>query len=362
MSLDLNHLQQLINDFQRLPAAPATQRTFLEIAGFPHYENVCSNILAFYLDPAEAHGLGDLVLRALLAAAGHETVSSNPLTGVEVNREVPTANSKRLDLVIKNDDLLIGIENKIYAAPYNPFTEYESYLAGEQGSRTLVRILLSLYPTASVGGWVPVRYAQLFDQILAGLEACVPTADPKYLIFLTDFINSLRKLEKGTGMDKSFIDFINQSDNKKGVLQLCKAVKDLRNDMRSHLETLARDWPLPDCAKGLKWQFWPDPDSLADVLFLHLPLKTGNKLVLDLVLEPSGWRLDIRGEPRPAMTATARGILENLAITGWKEVSDGRFLLANFPGYGGDLGLISQAMNGWIEALCGSLVLAPVSK
>ena len=32
----------------------------------PNYENVCSNILGFYFDPTEAHGMRDLLLREII--------------------------------------------------------------------------------------------------------------------------------------------------------------------------------------------------------------------------------------------------------------------------------------------------------
>ena len=41
---------------------PKKEKTFMQIAGYPHYENACSNILAFYLNPNEEHKLNDIVL------------------------------------------------------------------------------------------------------------------------------------------------------------------------------------------------------------------------------------------------------------------------------------------------------------
>ena len=38
---------------QQVPERPERLPTFQEISGYPHYENVCSNILAFYLDPGK---------------------------------------------------------------------------------------------------------------------------------------------------------------------------------------------------------------------------------------------------------------------------------------------------------------------
>ena len=45
---------------------PKNEKTFMDIEGFPHYENICSNILQFYLNPNEEHRLNDVMLKSLL--------------------------------------------------------------------------------------------------------------------------------------------------------------------------------------------------------------------------------------------------------------------------------------------------------
>ena len=47
----------LLDKFKDLPDRITRPQTFMEIGGYPHYENVCSNFLAFFLDPAGPHGL-----------------------------------------------------------------------------------------------------------------------------------------------------------------------------------------------------------------------------------------------------------------------------------------------------------------
>ena len=42
------------------------QISIFDVSGYPHYENVCSNVLAFYLHPQKEHDLENLVLSALL--------------------------------------------------------------------------------------------------------------------------------------------------------------------------------------------------------------------------------------------------------------------------------------------------------
>jgi hypothetical protein len=55
----------MLQEFKAIPNAGKPRYrppTFLEITQFPHYENVSTNILRFFLDPSEPHGLGTSLL------------------------------------------------------------------------------------------------------------------------------------------------------------------------------------------------------------------------------------------------------------------------------------------------------------
>ena len=97
--MDFDEISRLLDEFGRLPQAPRIEPTILEIAGYPHYENVASNILAFFLDPNSGHGFEVAVLGSLLAASGTEVLDSD-LDDVCVDREAPTE-SGRIDLLVE---------------------------------------------------------------------------------------------------------------------------------------------------------------------------------------------------------------------------------------------------------------------
>jgi len=111
----LDAATKLLDDFRALPGRVERPRTFMEIAGYPHYENVCSNILAFFLDPEEPHGLGTLMLDALANAGGRSDANEGVGGSVSVEREVGTEAGNRIDILIESDDRIVLIENKIYA-------------------------------------------------------------------------------------------------------------------------------------------------------------------------------------------------------------------------------------------------------
>ena len=87
----------------RYNALPQSKRdiSIFDVSGYPHYENVCSNVLAFYLHPQKEHGLNGLVLEALLRIAGHDI--EKKVHTIKVEREYPTISGGRLDLMIISD-------------------------------------------------------------------------------------------------------------------------------------------------------------------------------------------------------------------------------------------------------------------
>nr|WP_255478538.1 PD-(D/E)XK nuclease family protein [Rufibacter sp. XAAS-G3-1] len=86
----------------------------MEISGYPHYENVCSNILKFYLDINNEHELKDLIINSVVHCADKDFHLEYEFENIEVLREVETNNGNRLDILIKTNNYIIGIENKFF--------------------------------------------------------------------------------------------------------------------------------------------------------------------------------------------------------------------------------------------------------
>ena len=67
--------------------------SFEELAA--HLENIASNIMAFFLDPAERHGLGPLFLDALFATRASASSSRAENSSEPVSAGTPFMHSKR---------------------------------------------------------------------------------------------------------------------------------------------------------------------------------------------------------------------------------------------------------------------------
>ncbi|MBU6399697.1 MAG: PD-(D/E)XK nuclease family protein, partial [Verrucomicrobia bacterium] len=209
---ETRELVRVLEAFERLPPLRARPKTLLEIAGFPRLESVSSNVLAFFLDPSEEHGLGDLALRSLLDAAG-EGVHAKGLSGatVDTGREQPTKDRKRLDIVVSADTFVLGIENKVDARVQNPFQEYWDHLrsVAEPGRET-VGVLLHLHDLRAaedIGHFKAVPYAEFFKALRQNLGQSVSGAASRHLVYLLDFIATLENLNLGTRMDPQLLKF-----------------------------------------------------------------------------------------------------------------------------------------------------------
>jgi hypothetical protein len=214
----MNEFQELLDKFNTLPKVETTPPTFMEIAGYPHYENVCSNILAFFFDTEEQHEYKDLFLNSLLKCVDEELLSKD-ITTLNVIREMPTDKGNRIDLIIDTEEVVIGIENKIWAGLYNDLEDYSNFLINKFKKET-VKIVLSLKKVPEFqlsAGFVNVTYSEFFENVKQDLGNQLISKNNRYLFQLIDFIETMQNHTKNRMMNektlKFFIEEKEQIDN-----------------------------------------------------------------------------------------------------------------------------------------------------
>jgi PD-(D/E)XK nuclease superfamily len=197
VTLSIEQITDLFNGLKKLPKAVNREPTFMEIAGYPHFENVCSNILAFYLQPSNEHGFGTLFLDTLAKLINEELAIDG--SGIDVRREEITENGKRIDLVIESDNYVIGIENKIFAGLYNDFSEYSKYIESLRNGRKVCKILLSLRSikqSSELDGFQPIGYEDFFQKVVVNIGSYFLMAHEPHVTFLRDFIQTIQNLQQ----------------------------------------------------------------------------------------------------------------------------------------------------------------------
>lgn len=284
----------LLQAFRALPVTK-NSLTFMEVSGYPHYENVCSNILGFYFDPHAEHGLKDLFLKAFLLMAGFDEKPS--LGKVSVYREFGTGEG-RIDLLIDIDDFTIGIENKIFHGLNNDLIDYGRTI-DKQGvkEKHVIKAVLGLKPIQGVldGGFSSYTYNQFWRQVKNMLGDYISDAEPKWLTYLIEFINTTTNLA-GENMELKQSDqfFI---EHNQVVLELIAERDAFVQRLSYRIRELAELMKETEEARLLVVP--PYPCSHDRLVF---DFKFGNafEISFDLFLTPAGWNLTLFGRGAPS--------------------------------------------------------------
>ena len=345
--MQADSFHQLLDAFKSL-SSPIKDPTFMEIAGYPHYENVCSNILAFYLQPDAPHGLSDICLKALLSL----TSAYEPQSNVTVEREVTTKAGNRIDLLIQSDTHLIAIENKIYHSAVNPFQDYVSFLQQQRSNRKLIMFLLSLYPPGEqdLYGFIPIRYSDFFLNLRPLIGDYIARANTKFLISLTDFIETIENLTRGSAMDQSMIALFHE--RKSEIIALLEEASSFKAEMRKKVSELSSMMNLQNKPVLIRQRFYRKERSLFDSSVHDIFLGSNIVLVVSCVLATEGWKIVAFDQNRDL--EKARSLFNTLQIP-FQEVSNdaGQLELIHptkYP-YNEPLTTIRDIAQAWIDRI-----------
>ena len=196
--MELSNYSELLNEASELyKKIPKKEKTFMEVSGYPHYENVCSNILAFYFNPIEEHKLNNLFINSFIKILISKKINIktiNKTDKLKIDREYTTLKGNRIDIVIQHNNFVIGIENKIYAAVNNDFEDYSETL--NKLNKNSIKVLLSLHDNSDIINnteFVNITYQEFFNQLKIDLLNC--QENNKWILFLNEFIKNIENYE-----------------------------------------------------------------------------------------------------------------------------------------------------------------------
>ena len=335
--------------FQKLPETKRN-RTLLEVSGYPHYENVASNILAFYFNPAEEHGLKELLLSAFFQMAGIKELP--PMDGVEVLRETGTDSANRIDLIIENEAFTIGIENKIFHWLANDLEQYAQVI-DRRGYRKniVIKALLglnSIPATQSLkGGFTSYTYTQLWQQVRAILGQYIANANPRWVTYLIDFMETTTNLA-GHNMDLKRTDqfFIEHNDLIEQLLAERNAFLNRLNQKVTNLRAMIAEAPAGSALSQAPWVY------KGSCVVLDFQISESYAIAFDLYLKPLGWELQLFGRNRKS-TGFLHKLIGQPALqdrTGNALVVHDRYIVQTWS-IQTDLGEIRDEVCAWIEAV-----------
>jgi hypothetical protein len=290
-----------INLINQLPKIEDRSPTLLEIGGYPHYENVLSNYLAFYFDPAREHGLKESFLKAWCETIGVSNSSDFP--SVEVYREYSTDQNARIDLLIVTPSEVFCIENKIFHhAEHNPLLEYHAFVRKSYPNHTPHFAILSLdkVPKKITTGneFKNITYQQFIKAIEANIQKYkLDDQQDFHYLFLVDLLQSIRNLSLKRNMQKETLQLIQQ--NIADFQKLSTHLTDLQKDMDARLLAVKKALEKPNEYPIRYSQIWLSGredarKELKAVLFYTLDMEKENpKTELKIRLTPEGWNVEL---------------------------------------------------------------------
>ncbi|MCB9233370.1 MAG: PD-(D/E)XK nuclease family protein [Bacteroidia bacterium] len=280
----------MLKQFSDLPTHATQEPTLQEISGYPHYENVASNILAFFLDSEAGHKLGSLLAEAVLSCLPGEFQEAPSYSG-EVEREASTDKNQRLDIVFRTDKYLIGIENKIFHWVANDLQHYRDYFKGTIKGEQVEWLGIVLSPKPLSGndaqkaidaGFHTITYEELGKKVYSLIGAKLSQANLKYTTYLTDLFQSIENLSLNT-MNQQMIEFFATHKEALNTLfeEKARLDKEIKGKVLALSELMGEQGAESECRKWIFRSF-----CLVFDLSKH-------GIAIDTILEADGWRINV---------------------------------------------------------------------
>lgn len=289
--MNLEELQEFL-DTAQIPEFKQKPKTFLEIANQPHYENVISSIYAFYFDPEEEHGLGDLFINSLVRCMNrkHESEWLANFTDFGIYTEYPTKNG-RIDILLKNDDVAIIIENKIYHHFNNDLGEYSEYIQRQVNSDDGVYgLVLGLKEiNSNQDNFVSLTHKEFLNEVLQNIGEYLLEASDKYVTFLKDFYQNIINLSEKTMKNNELEFYLTHQEKITDLVKLKRHYKDYIksevNKVCGMIEGL-KLYPLRTGSSLEKRLRYFESEKIKDLLFVvKFENLLNSKLSLFLIIE-----------------------------------------------------------------------------
>ena len=285
MNLDI--LKQVLSEASKLyKKIPVRKKTFMDVSGYPHYENVCSNILAFYFNTTEEHNMNNLVINSLIKILKKNNINIEPIKEndiVNVSREYTTLNGNRIDIVLENNNFVIGIENKLDATVYNDLTDYANTI--NSINKKSVKILLSLHNNSKIcenTEFINITYSELCNQLNIDLRN-YQDSNNKWYIFIKEFIKNLENYEGDSEMEDEVLNWLR--NNKKELEELDEIKQIAMKSIEKKEEELKN---LLEEKLNLNFiKIWKGNTEM--VCYIDSP----KKYHIDATLNPEGWKIGL---------------------------------------------------------------------
>lgn len=238
--MEVKYLDWRISDWSRVigfsnpcKSCKKTNINIFQIAGFPRRETVSSNVLAYFFDPNESHGLKGAFLHALLELLNEERRengydSYGECDEADVWTEYSGGNNtrNRIDIALFTPIVNIAIENKVDAPVYNDFNDYYKKIRKSDNGRDVNSCVVVLHAGKDLGlvetnslklhkNFFKISYDSFFDKVQAYLSEYEIVGKSDARVLLRHFIDnySLKRNEYMMKQyNKTICEFVSKTE------------------------------------------------------------------------------------------------------------------------------------------------------
>ncbi len=265
--MDVNQIRRLLSEVQIVvkknrEMLDRTEWNFnvFKLCGIDHYENWHSKILAEFLNPHGTHGLGDEFLRLFLAQQRIDFVVT-PFC--EVATEL-SMNKGRMDIVIRDKEWVVVIENKIYAVEQeDQLTRYWEWAKANYGEKNSKLLYLTLDGKKSeTANGLPYKSVSYSENLLKWISACVRIASERPFVreTLRQYRNQIKNLT-GKNLEEEamseLIEILSEPQNFEAATQVMNYWADARDAIAKKIirEAVAKLNGFCEIDENSDWNF-----------------------------------------------------------------------------------------------------------
>jgi hypothetical protein len=232
-----------------IPKVKGKPKTFLGISKQPHYENVLSNIYAFFFNANEVHRMHDLFIKSLVACIAKSDLDHKEFGNFDdfkIETEYTTEGNEkgkgRIDLLLYNSTAAIIIENKVYHHLNNDLDDYwKSVKLETDATSSKIGIILSLKPVskdnykafAHKEEYINITHLELMKKVMEKSTSYLENANPKFIVFLEDFNQNIQNMSRSY-LEKKDLEFY--LDHQQKINELTKFNEEVYKHLVNEIE------------------------------------------------------------------------------------------------------------------------------
>jgi len=273
---DIEKLEKFLQE-NTIPKVKAHPKTFLGIAKQPHYENVLSNIYAFYFNPNEVHRLKDLFIKSFVELINiklekkfHFSDDFSISTEVTTILDKKTKKKGRIDLLFESENDAIIIENKVYHILINNLQNYWDTV--KVSNKIGVVLSLTKIPNTGNSNFINITHLEFLNKVMDNAGSYLLKGIDKYIIFLKDLFQNIKNLSNQMeAKDLKF--YYDHQEELNNIAKLKFAVRDfLKNEVNLAISLLDKEFDLkiPKGGNEKRLRYYKsinNPDLMFTVVF-----------------------------------------------------------------------------------------------